>query len=94
MTTNWNDKEVVLAAVKQNGMALIFASEELKNDKEIVLAAVKQDEEAFLYASKEIRSKVKVLSPDNPKEGLRLLIEVESLSQVKQLKKVKKGLKL
>ena len=35
------DKAVVLEAVKQNGRALKFASEELKADKEVVLEAVK-----------------------------------------------------
>lgn len=31
------DKEIVLAAVKQNGMALMYADKTLKKDKEIVL---------------------------------------------------------
>ena len=35
-----NDREVVLAAVTQNGYALNFASEELKRDREVVLAAI------------------------------------------------------
>ena len=33
------DKQVVLAAVAQNGMALHYASEEMKGDKQVVLAA-------------------------------------------------------
>ena len=37
-----NDKEVVLAAVKQNGYALHFASEKLKNNKDFVLDCIKQ----------------------------------------------------
>jgi hypothetical protein len=37
------DKEVVLAAVTQNGNALQYASEDLKADKEVVLAAVTQN---------------------------------------------------
>jgi len=32
-----------LAAVKQDGLVLRFASEGMKNDKDIVLAAVTQD---------------------------------------------------
>ena len=40
------DKEVVLAAVQQNGQVLPFASKELQKDEEVVLAAVKQREEA------------------------------------------------
>ena len=35
------DKDVVLTAVSQNGMALEYASEELKADKDVVLAAVR-----------------------------------------------------
>ncbi len=34
-----NDKEVVLAAVKQNGYALQYASPDLKNDKDVRTAA-------------------------------------------------------
>jgi hypothetical protein len=39
----FNDKEVVLVAVAQNGGALQYASAELNNDKEVVLAAVAQN---------------------------------------------------
>ena len=46
-----NDKDVVLAAVQQNGFALKYASEELKKDREIVLAAVRQNGYALEYAS-------------------------------------------
>jgi hypothetical protein len=49
-----NDKEVMLAAVKQNGRALRLASAELQNDKEVVLAAVKHDGQALRYASAEL----------------------------------------
>ena len=34
------DREIVLAAVAQNGFALYFAAAELKGDREFVLAAV------------------------------------------------------
>ncbi|NVJ89710.1 MAG: DUF4116 domain-containing protein, partial [Flavobacteriaceae bacterium] len=37
------DKEVVLAAVKQDGRALEYADDSLKKDKEFILAAVKQN---------------------------------------------------
>lgn len=36
---NWNDKQSVLDAVKQNGYALEFASEELRNDPELIALA-------------------------------------------------------
>jgi len=37
------DKEVVMAAVAQNGRALQWASEELRGDKEVVMAVATQD---------------------------------------------------
>ena len=40
------DKELVLEAVKQNGMALQYADERLRADKQVVLAAVKQNPDA------------------------------------------------
>ena len=49
------DKEVVLAAVKQNGPALTYADESLKKDKEVVWAAVKHFGYALQYASEELR---------------------------------------
>ena len=38
-----SDREIVLAAVKESGDALEFATEELKGDRELILAAVKQN---------------------------------------------------
>jgi len=48
-----NDREVVLEAVKNNGDALEYASEELKNDKEILLEASKTGNHVFDHASKD-----------------------------------------
>ena len=45
------DKKELLEAVKENGLALKYASESLKNDKEIVLEAVKKDSRASMYMS-------------------------------------------
>jgi len=45
-----NDKEVVIAAVKNNGYALQFASLSLKEDKEVVMAAVRNDGSAIQFA--------------------------------------------
>lgn len=39
---NWNDREYVLAAVKQEGYMLEYASEMLRNDPEIQQTAGKQ----------------------------------------------------
>jgi hypothetical protein len=46
-----DDKEVVLAAVTNNGRALEDASEHLQEDKDTALAAVAQDSRAILFAS-------------------------------------------
>ena len=49
-----NNKEIVLAAVKTNGMNLEYASKKLKADKEVVLAAVNNNGLALEYANVEI----------------------------------------
>ena len=43
------NREIILEAVKEDGWALEFASEEFKADKEVVLAAVKEDSRALRY---------------------------------------------
>jgi hypothetical protein len=45
-----DNKEAVLAAVAQDGLALEYAAETLRADKEVVLAAVAQHGRALLYA--------------------------------------------
>ena len=50
------DKEIVLAAVQQDGIALEYAAEELRADKEVVLAAVIENRYAALsFAAKELK---------------------------------------
>ena len=49
-------RDLVLAAVWQDGMALRYASEELQADREIVLAAVRQDGMALCFASEELQA--------------------------------------
>ncbi|CAD7956164.1 unnamed protein product [Amoebophrya sp. A25] len=46
-----SDREVVLAAVKQNGEALEYASNTMTNDKHMVLAVIKQNREARRFAT-------------------------------------------
>lgn len=43
-------KEIVLEAVKQNGLALQFAGQIVKNDIEITLEAIKQNALAIQYS--------------------------------------------
>jgi hypothetical protein len=54
--TKDDSKQHMLAAVEQDGMAIKYASDDLKADHEIVLAAVKQDGWALEFASKELRA--------------------------------------
>ena len=49
------DREVVLAAVQQDGYTLGFAPDQLKGDREVVLAAVQQNGNALYYASDELQ---------------------------------------
>jgi len=52
---NWNDKKFVLEKVKQNGLDLYYASEELKDDREVVLEAIKENGLALEYASERLK---------------------------------------
>lgn len=71
----WNNKEEVLEAVKRNGMALEYASEELKNDKEVVLEAVKQNDWALEYASKELRDEIIIEKVKEAEEHQDIAVE-------------------
>jgi hypothetical protein len=44
-----SNKNIMLAVVKQNGMALQYVSENLKEDKDIIIAAIEQNQEALIY---------------------------------------------
>ena len=50
------DRDIVLAAVQQNGIALRYAAEPLKADRGIVLAAVLQNGEALRYADEPLKA--------------------------------------
>ena len=56
----WDDKEVVLKAVTQNGMSLVYASDDLQNDKEVVLQAVAQNGKSLQFASEELQKSLNV----------------------------------
>jgi hypothetical protein len=53
------DREIVLAAVQEDGCALKFASPDLRGDRGVVLAAVKQNGDALRCASEELREQLK-----------------------------------
>ena len=66
------DKEVVLAAVTQNGMALHYASMGLRADRDVMLAAVTQYGKALKYASKGLRADREVVLAAVTQYGLAL----------------------
>ncbi len=49
------DREIVLAALQQNGMNFQFADESLKKDREIALAAINQDAWALQFADESLK---------------------------------------
>ena len=56
----WSDREAVIAAVQQDGLALQMAPGELKNNREVVIAAVRNNSLARQFASNELLSDVEV----------------------------------
>jgi hypothetical protein len=54
-----DDRDVVMAAVSSDGLALKYASRRLRDDQAIVLAAIAQTEDAIEYASPRLVDKDK-----------------------------------
>lgn len=52
------DKELVLYAVKIDGMNLAFASDELKDDIDVVSIAIENNINAFQFASKRLQDRI------------------------------------
>ena len=67
-----NDKKVVLPAVKEDGEALIHASDELKNDKDVVLAAVTEKGYVFDDLANSMKKEVY-----KDKKAMKSVIEVQ-----------------
>lgn len=44
---DWNNKEEVLKVIKEDGLYLVYVSQELKKDQEVVLEAIKNNSEAI-----------------------------------------------
>ena len=54
-------KEVVMAAVSQNGLSLKYAHPSLKTDKEVVMAAVSQEGRSLSYAHPSLKADKEVI---------------------------------
>ena len=63
-----SDKKEALVAVKQDGFALEYLSDELRADKEVVLTAVKQDRFSLQFASAELKVDQEVLAVAEKKD--------------------------
>ncbi len=81
------DREIVLAAVKQDGYnALYKADESFKKDRKIVLAAVKQDGYNALYkADESFKKDRKIVLAAVKRDGSALYIADESLKKDREI---------
>ena len=79
------DKDVVLAAVKQNVHALEYADDSLKKDKEIVLIAVKQDGDALRYADESLKKDKEIVLIAVKQYGTTLEYADDSLKKDKEV---------
>jgi uncharacterized membrane protein YqjE len=67
----FQDKKIVLEAVKENGLLLEFTSSDLKKDKEIVTEAVKRNGFSFEHASENLK---------NDKEFVLQIVQINGFS--------------
>lgn len=65
-----DNHDIVLSAVKKNGLDLQFASERLRGDKEIVWAAVKKNGGALKFASESLRDDRDIVQAAVEQDGL------------------------
>lgn len=85
-----DDKEVVLEAVKQDGGALLHASDRLRDDPEVVLEAYKAfgGNDFAIFASSERLKRLLDKDP-NPIQTLETLINKEILTEIPHASKSK-----
>ena len=62
MINKYSTKEVVLEAVKQDGLALEYANDNLQNDEEIVFKALVNHGYALKYANESFLNRIDVLN--------------------------------
>ena len=76
-----SDRKAVLAAVKEDGLALEYASEDLKADREIVLAAVKSATllSPLQYASDDLKADRELVLAAGKQNGIALRSASEDL---------------
>ncbi len=80
------DREIVLAAVKQDGYnALYKADESFKKDRKIVLAAVKRDGSALYIADESLKKDREIVLAAVKKDGYALKYADESLRKDREI---------
>ncbi len=89
-----NDQEIVLAAVKQNGSALQYASKELRHVPEIVMAAVKQNGCALQYASEELRHNLNIVKAAVQQDGCALKYASDAIRKDRETPILSRGLSI
>ena len=80
-----NDKPFVLTTVKQNGLALQFASPKFKRDKQIVMAAVVQDGRALEFASPKLQQDKQIVMAAVQRDGNALCYASQEMKNDKQI---------
>ena len=75
----YNNKNIVLNIVKNNGLSLEFASDELKNDRDIVYEAVANNGISLEFASEELKQDYLVVEYAIMQNGLALQYVSEEL---------------
>ncbi len=80
-----NDREVVLAVVKQNGKALEFVNEKFKKDRDVVLAAVRRNGLALQFASQELRNDREIVLAAVRQNGLALQFASQELRNDREI---------
>ena len=57
-----SDRQVMIQAVRHDGMSLQYAATELRADREVVFEAIRENKHALKWASKKLRGKKELLS--------------------------------
>ena len=79
-------KEIVLAAVTEEGCALRYASPELRGNKSVVMRAIEKDAYAYYHASAELRADkhvaLKAGVPSPWRDALRTQVDMDMRARV------------
>lgn len=80
-----DDREIVLLAVRQNGMALHFASKRLKGDLEVVMEAIKESGWALQYVAMELKEDREFMKEVVKQNGMALKLASKELKNDREI---------